>query len=72
MKIETKYDLDDKVWTIDNNKVVCFVIKCVQFLTSNFSDIPAKSIVYSGEHTEAPHREEDCYPTKEELINSIK
>lgn len=72
MEIKTKYNLNEKVWTIDNNHIVCFEIKCIQFMASNFSDVAARSTVYAGDHTETVHREEDCYPTREGLIDAIK
>lgn len=72
MSINTKFNLHDKVWTIDNNRIICFEVKCIQVIESCFSDSHVRSIVYSGEHTETVHKEEECFNTKDELIDSIQ
>ena len=81
MTIETKYNIGDKLWTLDDNKVTCFTVSKIDTFTTVDSVAAtvegtvigqkiSKPIMYGGSNT-GMHYESECFPTKEELINSL-
>lgn len=72
MEITTKYDISDKVWTIDDMHAVCFTIAGVN-VRKEYDDF-TQSVVsvteYRGDNIDWTE-ESDLYPTKEELLNSL-
>lgn len=72
MEIKTKYNIGDIVWTIENDHACCFKIKGIQVSVFHYTDdFPeTRSVVYNGDNTEV-HREDVCFGTKEELLNSL-
>jgi hypothetical protein len=80
MKVETKYNIGDTLWTIDNDKVSTFQVNRIYFeedgsymrsVGSAQLIYSTSSIKYSGIEVRNPHFEADCFPTKEELIKSL-
>lgn len=74
MIIETKYDIDDKVYFIHHSKIHCGVITSVSFY--KFKIICGEihgglryRISYNGISTDI--EECDVYSTKEELLNKL-
>ena len=66
MRIETKYNLGEEVWTIDNCKAIKFTIISIH------PSIDESGIYISyWEKGAKMHDEEHCYPTKESLIASL-
>lgn len=81
MTIETKYNLNDKVWTIDGNRVICFEIEHIHVESNIVNNVTlidsttlaqsiSRSIFYKGANTDI-HRECECFPTKQELIKFL-
>lgn len=72
MDIHTKFDIGDRVWAIEDSRAVCFEVRGVQASAFRYTDdIPqVLRVVYNGDGTEA-HREDTCFATKDELLNSL-
>ena len=81
MTIETKYNIGDRLWTIDDNKVTCFTVSRIDTSTTVDSIAAtvegtvigqkmSRPIQYGGSST-GLHYESECFPTKEELIESL-
>lgn len=81
MDIKTKYSLGDTIWTIDHDKVVSIIVNCIRICCESYGEVKAsggtamsvnisQSILYKGEYSDF-HCEDECYPSKEELINSL-
>lgn len=71
MKIETKYNVGQEVWTVNDKHAKRFIITAVMVVESLYApDISAISIKYKGNIIDWTD-EADCYLTKEELIDTI-
>lgn len=82
MQINTKYNLDDELWTIDHDEVTPFTVQGIRVVhrytekhnifgwSQTFNELEIK-IEYAGEGLDY-HSEDKCFKTKEELINSLK
>lgn len=71
MKIETKYNVGQQVWTVNDKHAIRFVITAVMVVESmSVPDISVISIKYKGNIIDWTD-EVDCYLTKEELIEKI-
>lgn len=75
MELKTKYNIGDKVWTVNNNKAVCFEINGINIIhravdegyktSASMTLIQYKGILIDWT------LEENLYVTKEELLNSL-
>lgn len=70
MKIETKYDIGQEVWFMENNEYICAKIK--QIIMSVFDD-GVTLIQYCLEKGKELffELEDNLFPTKEELLKSL-
>ena len=62
MKIETKYDIGQEVWVMSMNRPYCAKITGIR--------IDIHGLFYNIEYI-LSKREEDIFPTKEELLKSL-
>lgn len=70
MKIETKYDLNDRVFYMKNNRVEEDTICAIHFeYISNFYRLPRYT--YRLPFKEDVYAEEQLYPSREELLKSL-
>jgi hypothetical protein len=74
MKIETKYDINQEVWFIEDNKVKNEAILKLSFTKDGSNE----SVIYyfkekqkSMVNWERIKKEDEIFATKEELINSL-
>lgn len=68
MKIETKYNIGDEVWCMQNNRCICAKVESIRIMTHNFtSRIEIEYFIEAREWIE----EMGLFPTKEELIKSL-
>lgn len=66
MKVETKYDLNDTVWYISNNKVNSQKVTGIYISVSGLEHIE-----YYLQFGDVKYPESILFPTKEELLNSL-
>lgn len=64
MEIKTKYDINDKVWTMSENEPIEFIITDIEIYYHK--NIPI-TIWYIDENDEG-YSEKFVFPTKEELL----
>ena len=75
MTIETKYDIGDDVWIMQRNKPVRVEVRDIEI--SRFQNdgmvVIRNRIVYHmvGDSANTGYHEEELYPTKEALIQSL-
>lgn len=65
MEIKTKFNIGDTLFTIENMRITSFEIDAVSVLMTKENAIVS---YYSGV---VSHRETECFPTKETLIDYI-
>ena len=70
MKVETKFNVDDKVWLIDNNRVVNATIASV-WAFKNIHTNKKVEIRYSMFNVDKDRYESEVFATKEELLASL-
>lgn len=82
MKIDTKYEVGDELWTIDHDEVTGFTVQSIRVVhgitkkhkiigwQQTFDELETR-IEYCGEGLDY-HSEDKCFKTKEELINSLR
>ena len=63
-----KFNLNDEVFTMNNNQVTKFIIKTIE-LTENIKD--EQTIWYHSFVSEIKRKESQCFKTKEELLLSL-
>ncbi len=76
MKFETKFNLNDHVWCMSNNKTVEVIISCIKIFSVNTDQDHMK---YNARHVEqsvswldhTDLHEESLYNTKAELLDSL-
>lgn len=76
MKIETKFNYFNKVYTMLDNKVFSFVVEKIEIFISPKSEgsvftpmiIEVRYFDYQCQHS---FNERDCYASKEELLASL-
>lgn len=72
MDITTKYNIGDRVWTIDDRHAVCFFITGIN-VRKEYDDY-TQSVInvteYRGRNVDWTE-EAALFPTKEELLNSL-
>lgn len=68
-KIQTKYDINDEVWTMQSNKPKQFSITCIEVRKTRFGT----DILYKCNSCGDQFDEEDpnWFKTKDELIKSL-
>lgn len=72
MKVETKYNIGDTLWTIDENSIKQFVVSGISiFVNKGQTSRRPVETLYVGKDLEFQRYEERCFPTKEELIKSL-
>lgn len=75
MTIETKYDIEDKVWFMHNNSVKCETIIRIDTATEkdmNCTGTRTTTMYYYYLYDyHAPYLESELFPTKEELLKSL-
>ena len=76
MIIETKYNVGDRLWYMENNKACSRVVAAIKFTC--YGDIVVKDYGYylepeSGDESIYwfEQHESHLYPSKEELLNSL-
>lgn len=72
MEIRTKYNINNKVWTVDGKHAVCFTIRGIN-VHKEYDDATLSVIdvtQYKGKTVDWTD-ERDCYSTHEEVRNSI-
>lgn len=74
MKIETKFNITDKVFLISNNKIVQYHIVgirvTIEYIGVQLQD-KTTTLYYLSDRTLNPVSENQLYLTKEELIKSL-
>ena len=65
MEIKTKFNIGDTLFTIENMRITSFEIDAVSVLMTKKS---VATNYYSGVTS---HKETECFPTKEALIDYI-
>lgn len=72
MEITTKYNIGDRVWTIDGRHAVCLTVRGVN-VRKEYDGV-TQSVVcvteYKGDNIDWTE-EAALFPTKEELLNSL-
>lgn len=76
MTIETKYNIGDEVWCIDNNMVTQSKIRSIVIEVGGAGSIIKRHILYRMYVDDIIRRkplvrESDLFPTKEELLKSL-
>lgn len=75
MKVETKFNVGDFVWTIHDSRVICFTIKSIEITVFSNNDIWIKYIdntpYYPNDHSNHKFSEGKCFASKEELAQVI-
>ena len=76
MKIETKYNIGDNIWFMNANKAVCYKINSFKISIyrkgTNANNVNQEyTIEYSPEGLVLFLNEDNCFATKEELLNSL-
>ena len=73
MTIETKYNIGDKVWFIDDNKVKSATIITIGVFVERDmnSQYVSNSVQYNLYDFPYPYIENQLFPTKEELLKSL-
>lgn len=69
MTIETKYNYNDKVFFLNNNKVVEGIIKKISILTDNTIEVRYR--VSYDSYKFKSLKEEQVFNTKQELLDSL-
>lgn len=71
MKVETKYDIGDTLWTVDSDKVTAFKVNtiCVAVTDLCMGEGGFAAVSYCGAAANKAHKEKECFRTKSELIN---
>lgn len=72
MEIETKYSLGDKVWAMIENHPTYFQIKRIGVVKEKHGEKVITVTTYRGSTMLEPVMEQDCFNTKDELLNSFK
>jgi hypothetical protein len=74
MNFETKLNVDDSFWVMENNRPVSHVIRQIQILycenVSCYTVIPKKDIRYFVDSKKS-YKEEEIFLSKEDLIKSL-
>lgn len=75
MKIETNYNIGDKVWYIHEYKVVCGTICEISTSLCSIEYVYIETTYYTlkrgGIYKDDKVKEEYLFPTKEELLKSL-
>lgn len=76
MKIETKYKFGDEVFFMKNNRVSSMTIFEINVRTwispmDNYQSRVIQNVEYQDYGSHNKIREEDCFPSKEELLKSL-
>lgn len=69
MQINTKYNIGDKVWWIENNKVHQGNVRSIHF--SMYDSDYGSVLVYLLAGDVRDFKEDVLFPTKEELLKSL-
>ena len=68
MEVKTKYDIQDTVWMVSNNKVVKVI---VTGLGITITGPDSYEVFYSVNHSSIDIPENQLFKTKEELLESL-
>lgn len=72
MKIETKYNVWDKTYIMNNNKVLELTIDQTNITLTKFNHGADKiTITYSMKYWDKDYNEDQIVPTKQELLDSL-
>lgn len=74
MTIETKFNIGDTVWFLKNNKVTSMEVWCIEVSATKIYVKPTYVFFRAATSQNEGHlyfAEEDCFQTKEELLQSL-
>ncbi len=71
MTIETKYNIGDTVWFMKNNKLTQGKITVITVESVIGNSILISHGLNNGDTTRPPYSENELFPTKQDLINSL-